>query len=70
MSVITVEFCKHSDVSYHMGVDSFAAEGSCLGVSDFSKDPHVLKDVLLTVISPPTRSFVWGSSSLVPNCGE
>lgn len=31
---------------------------------------NFLKDLRLTVISPPTRSFVWGSSSLVPSCGE
>lgn len=29
-----------------------------------------LKTAVLTVINPPTRSFVWGSSSLVPSCGE
>lgn len=70
MRVITVEFFKHYVSCYHAGADSFVAEGSCLGVAEFCKDPHTRRDVLLTVINPPTRSFVWGSSSLVPSCGE
>lgn len=60
MRVITMEFFKRYDSCYHMGADSFVAEGSCLGVSDFSKGPRSLTDVLAYRHKPPHKVICVG----------
>lgn len=71
MRVITVEFFKHYVSCYHVGADSFVAEGSCLGVADFCKDPHTLRETCcLPSSTPPQGHLCEGPHPWCPAAGN